>query len=99
MARTSGFHINSIGDIDLKAFSKSRNTSRLVAIEEPCIFGRALGFEAVFVRLDRHGNRWEIAVRRIDDNGYLQAGGPREVVRDNRSDVQSWLKQLPKSAD
>lgn len=86
-------------EIKLKPLNRTKKASRLVTIEEPCILGKALGFEAIFIRLDRDGNRWEIAVRRMDGNGYLQTGAPRDIVRDNRADVQAWLKQLKKGAD
>ncbi len=81
----------------LRPESHPRVKSRLAAIREPCPFATALGIEAVFVRVDADGSRWEIAVSRTDEGGYLQIGGPREVARDNRPDIRAWMQRLSKS--
>ena len=78
----------------MKSEETPRLKSRLAAISEPCPLGAALGIEAVFERVDVDGNRFKIAVRRTDDGGYLQIGGPREIARDNRPDVRAWAQRL-----
>lgn len=83
-------------ETDLKSDGTPRLKSRLASISEPCALGMALGIEAVFVRVDADGNRWEIAVRRTHEGSYLQIGGSREIARDNRPDVQAWIQRLSK---
>jgi hypothetical protein len=69
----------------------SGRLTRLVRIEKPDWLAAWFDASAVFIRADAQGNEYALMLVETGDGGHFMIGNaPREVVRENRADVDAW---------
>jgi hypothetical protein len=68
--------------------------TRLVGIERPDWLAAWLDASAVFIRADAQGNEYALMLVETRDGGYFVIGNaPREIVEENRADVEAWCQR------